>query len=107
MVPGFEWDPTKRRANLGKHGVDFVDAAGIFWAPVLETPDARRDYGESRVIAVGRGAAAILTVVYTWRGTTRRNISARRSNRHEQAAFAQFAEAQGQDRLGTPPPDDG
>lgn len=41
MVAGFEWDPAKRFANLAKHGVDFVDASGIFWRPVLETTDER------------------------------------------------------------------
>lgn len=108
MVAGFEWDPAKRFANLAKHGVDFVDASGIFWRPVLETTDERHAYGEARIIAVGRAAGETLTVVYTWRGTTRRIISARRSNRHEQEAFARFsADAEGQDRLGTPSTDDG
>jgi len=26
----FEWDPLKADANLDKHGVDFLDAIGIF-----------------------------------------------------------------------------
>lgn len=33
---GFEWDPAKRRANLRKHGVDFVGAVRVFEGPVLE-----------------------------------------------------------------------
>jgi uncharacterized DUF497 family protein len=27
----FEWDPDKADANLGKHGVDFVDATQLFF----------------------------------------------------------------------------
>ena len=26
----FEWDDQKRRSNIAKHGLDFVDAARIF-----------------------------------------------------------------------------
>jgi len=26
-----EWDESKRRANLRKHGVDFADAVGVFY----------------------------------------------------------------------------
>jgi len=25
----YEWDETKRRTNLRKHGVDFADAVGV------------------------------------------------------------------------------
>lgn len=93
MVPGFEWDAAKRLQNLRKHGVDFLDAIGIFGGPVLETADTRRDYGETRTVAVGRVVGTALTVVYTSRGATRRLISARRSSQHEQEAFARFASA--------------
>ncbi len=32
----FEWDETKRRANLAKHRIDFVDAKEIWQGDVLE-----------------------------------------------------------------------
>lgn len=38
----FERDETKRRNNLQKHGVDFIDAVKIFARPVLEKPDQRK-----------------------------------------------------------------
>ncbi len=50
----FAWDPAKNEANLEKHGVDFEDAIRIFEGPTLEQEDARRDYGERRVQALGR-----------------------------------------------------
>jgi uncharacterized protein len=43
-----EWDERKRRANVVKHGIDFVDAARVFEGAVLEAEDLRRDYGERR-----------------------------------------------------------
>jgi uncharacterized DUF497 family protein len=38
----FEWDEAKRQANILKHGIDFVDAMGIFTSRFLETEDLRR-----------------------------------------------------------------
>lgn len=29
----FEWDPSKSRANLAKHGIDFATAALVFADP--------------------------------------------------------------------------
>ena len=50
----FEWDETKSDANAGKHGLAFERAKRLFENPVIERLDARRDYGEPRVIAIGR-----------------------------------------------------
>jgi uncharacterized DUF497 family protein len=83
----FEWDPVKRDTNLRKHGVDFMDAVGIFDSWVLEWSDLRRDNGERRIVAVGTGGGRVLTVVYTWRAGKRRIISARRSSEKEARAY--------------------
>lgn len=72
----FEWDEEKRKDNLEKHGVDFVRAAMIFTKPVIEFTDERRDYGETRLIALGHVGDEYYRVVYTWRGPNRRLISA-------------------------------
>jgi uncharacterized DUF497 family protein len=47
----FEWDETKRQANLAKHLIDFADAVRIFDGPVFEK--LQRRHGESRMLAVG------------------------------------------------------
>jgi uncharacterized protein len=92
VSPGdFEWDPAKNRANRRKHGVSFEVAATIFEGPCLEGPDARIDYGEERIIAVGRAAETLLVVVYCWRNGKRRLISARRATRPESAAYWETA----------------
>ena len=50
----FGWDERKRRSNLRKHGVDFLDVTRMFENHVAETIDDREDYGEERIIAIGR-----------------------------------------------------
>jgi uncharacterized protein len=44
----FEWDETKNRANIRKHGLDFADAEEMFHGALLAYPDTREDYGEDR-----------------------------------------------------------
>ena len=84
-----EWDPRKRVSNLRDHGIDLVDAARIFEGPVLEAADERREYGEDRIIAMGEVNNRVIVVVYTWRGTARRIISARKATSHEREAYYQ------------------
>ena len=83
----FEWDPIKNRTNTTKHGIHFRTAAHIFDGPLLEEEDTRQDYDETRIIALGRSEAGILRVVYTWRNSVIRIISARKANKHERAKY--------------------
>jgi uncharacterized protein len=82
-----EWDEAKREANIVKHGIDFVDAAAIFERPFVEAEDRRRDYGEERYRAYGEIDNRVIQLVYTWRGDTRRIITARRARRNERRAY--------------------
>jgi hypothetical protein len=52
------WDSRKSEANLAERGFDFEFATLIFERPTLERLDGRRDYGESRVLAVGVAQAS-------------------------------------------------
>ena len=79
----FEWDDAKHRANLAKHCFGFDFAARIFDGPVVERLDMRHDYGETRIVTLGRVGRDWLVVTYTWRGLARRIISARRASRKE------------------------
>jgi uncharacterized protein len=72
----FEWDEEKQRHNIEKHGVDFYDAILIFANLVIEANDTRREYRETRIQALGHVDDEFFIVVYTWRGTRRRIISA-------------------------------
>ncbi len=49
----FTWDEAKRRANLRKHGIDFVDAPKIFEGLMFTAEDDREQYGEHRFLTLG------------------------------------------------------
>jgi uncharacterized protein len=66
----FEWDEDKSQRNLAERGFDFAFAARIFEGDTIEREDSRQDYGERRVVAIGRVEGFTLTVVYTPRGDT-------------------------------------
>jgi uncharacterized DUF497 family protein len=83
----FEWDPEKESLNVEKHQFDFETASQIWVSSVIEKADDRRDYGETRIIATGEVDGCVLVVVYTWRGETRRIISARKANSREKRLF--------------------
>ena len=81
------WDENKRLANLAKHGVDFQDLEALEWERALIFEDRRRDYGETRFIAMARLALRLHVVVYVEPGGERRIISARRANSREVAFY--------------------
>ena len=81
----FSWDARKSSRNLRERGFDFEFATQIFDSSTLERADSRRDYGERRVISLGKAQDIALTVVYTDRAESggeinRRIISAKKSN---------------------------
>jgi uncharacterized DUF497 family protein len=83
----FEWYEQKRLENLRKHGIDLVDAKEIWQGAVLEVPSAQQEHGEQRHIAYGVLDGRIIAVVFTWRGESRRLISARRARRYERQNY--------------------
>jgi uncharacterized protein len=83
----FEWDEFKRAANLRKHGVDFLDAALIFEGATVEDIDDREDYEEERIIAFGQINGVVYRVVYAWRDTAIRLISAQKANKHDSKRY--------------------
>jgi uncharacterized DUF497 family protein len=79
----FVWDTAKDVRNRQERGFGFDFAALIFEGDTIEWPDARQDYGETRVRAIGSASGLVLHVVFTDRGDERRIISARIANRKE------------------------
>jgi uncharacterized DUF497 family protein len=79
----FEWDSKKAISNLKKHGVDFADAVTILEDErAITISDNLAD--EERFITVGMDSfGRILVVVYTWRKTRIRIISARKATTKE------------------------
>jgi len=61
----YEWDETKRRTNLNKHGVDFADAVGVLEDPAGLTIEDDVE-GEMRCITLGCDfTGRVLYVVWT------------------------------------------
>jgi uncharacterized protein len=75
----FEWDKAKRRANLAKHRIDFIDAKEIWRGAVLEVRSPQDHHGELPHLACGLARGRIIAVVFTRRGNRLRLISARRA----------------------------
>ncbi len=85
-MPPPEWDEAKRRTNLVKHGLDFRDAMFLFdGRPLIEAPASF--VAEPRTITTGIMGGIAVTLVWTWRGSTRRIISFRRARHEEREAY--------------------
>ena len=78
----FEWDESKRQANIDKHGYDFIRAIDVLSGDHVVVSS---QYGgdEPRWLAIGYIEGRLATLVYTMRGETYRVISLR------QAAYAE------------------
>ena len=49
----FEWDEAKRRENIKRHRIDFVNVEQIFIGETITFLDDRLDYGEERFLTFG------------------------------------------------------
>ncbi len=87
----FEWDENKRRSNITKHGIDFVDAALMLAETPFMAEDSRRDYGETRCHALGEYNNLVLHVTFTIRKNVFRIISARRANARERKGYEELS----------------
>jgi uncharacterized protein len=84
----FEWDETKNRSNIRKHGLDFADAVEMFNGPMFVRPDSREDYGEPRWIGSGMINGRLVFTAFTQRsGNTIRIISLRKASREERKEY--------------------
>ncbi|MCB8879295.1 BrnT family toxin [Acidisoma cellulosilytica] len=77
-----EWDEAKRRSNIAKHGLDFIDADLIFLGE-HKIAQARTVSCEERWLATGMIHGLRAAVIFTMRGQTVRIISLRRSRHGE------------------------
>jgi uncharacterized DUF497 family protein len=85
----YEWDERKRRTNVKKHGIDFIDVPEVFESDVVILPDERFEYGEPRFIAIGFLKSVVVVVAYTERDENIRIISARKATKNEQIYYFQ------------------
>lgn len=86
------FDPIKRERTLTERGLDFTEAGQLFEGDHLTFEDDRQDYGERRLVSVGRMTGRMVVVVWTPRDGARHIISMRKANDREQRRY--------EDRLG-------
>ena len=77
-MPTFEYDPHKSASNKSKHGIDFVEAQGLW-------KGAPREYAlgvssEMRYAVIAKHQGRHWTAIVTYRGATVRLISVRISS---------------------------
>ena len=83
----FEWDEAKRKSNIEKHGIDFVDASVLFQNVTLTIEDDRFDYGEERLVTFGILKGRVLAVVHTEDEGSIRIISMRKATKNEEKEY--------------------
>jgi uncharacterized DUF497 family protein len=85
----FEWDLVKAEDNFRKHGVRFAEAEPVFSDVLAVTIiDDESDPNEERFVSIGMGVKErLLVVVYCYRGSNIRIISARLAEAHERLQY--------------------
>ena len=84
-----EFDPAKDVSNQAKHGVSLSLAIELDWEAALVWVDERFEYNETRMIALAPKTEILCYVAFVDRGSVRRIISLRRSNRREVKYYVQ------------------
>jgi uncharacterized DUF497 family protein len=82
----FEFDQAKSLANLNKHGVDFIDAQAIWQDPNLIEIKANSE-DEPRSLVIGKLKGKHWSAIITFRETSIRIISVRRSRHSEEVIY--------------------
>jgi uncharacterized DUF497 family protein len=82
----WEWDPVKDAENRRKHGLRLEQGIDALMDPdLLSWVDQRFDYGEERILNLGRVSAEVRFVVITEvSDQVTRIISVRRAEKHEE-----------------------
>lgn len=82
----FEFDESKSRANLEKHGIDFLQAQALWSDPdLIEIPALTVD--EPRLLVIGRIDGKHWSAVITYRSENIRIISVRRARAEEVSIY--------------------
>ena len=82
----FEFDAAKSESNRTKHGIDFVEAQGLWSDPMLLEIPAKTD-DELRYLVIGSIDGTHWSAVITYRLANVRLISVRRARTEEVALY--------------------
>jgi uncharacterized DUF497 family protein len=82
-----EFDPRKSEKNLLERGLGFEMAADFDFLSAFFEVDSRKEYGETRMRAIGFIGDTLYSLVFTIRGNALRVISLRRASRRERTRY--------------------
>jgi uncharacterized protein len=85
------FDPVKNSRNIALHGISLVRAVEFEWHDAFIVEDDRRDYGERRLLALGRIEGRLYVLVHTPRDGRVHVISLRKANKREVRRYADKA----------------
>jgi hypothetical protein len=83
----YEWDETKRQANIQKHGIDFIGIEKVFAGQTITILDDRIDYGELRFVTVGLLQDHVVVIAHTEADEVIRIISVRKATKNEEINY--------------------
>ncbi len=88
----FEWNQTKARSNLKKHGISFEEALSVFYDEyaIQFYDDGNSELGEARFLMLGlSNESRLVLVCYCERrsGEVIRIISARKATKNERRCY--------------------
>ena len=81
------YDEAKDILNISKHGLSLSEAAKLGWDDAWIWQDNRRDYGETRMVALGVIGERLYCAIYVGRESVRRIISLRKANNKERELY--------------------
>ncbi|GAK69067.1 hypothetical protein RRU01S_03_02380 [Agrobacterium rubi TR3 = NBRC 13261] len=82
----FEFDPAKSASNKDKHGIDFMEAQGL-WRDEKRITAPLATEGEERYIMIAQLHGRCWSAIYTYREDRVRIISVRRSRNAEKQNY--------------------
>jgi uncharacterized protein len=84
----YSFDPSKRSANLKKHGFDLAAAPTVIESGNTVTfEDKRFEYDEERFVTLGLHQGNVVVIVTAEAGEDVRVISMRKADKHEQKIY--------------------
>lgn len=84
-----EYDPDKNALNFRKHGIEFALAEQFDYDTALNVEDARKNYGETRIVAYGLIGKRLYVMCFKPMGPAHiRIISLRKANKREEKIYA-------------------
>jgi len=86
-----EFDKAKNEKNIVKHGISFVEAADFDYFSAQIEVDSRKDYGETRYIALGYLYERLHVLCCVERPNGIRVISLRKANLRERNKYEKKA----------------